>query len=51
MNLLGIITNFWTIITLGEYRPIDGHDVWEDSAIYGWAFDICYTIGTCSFSV
>lgn len=47
MNIFGIIKNIYTIITQGIYEPIDGDLIWEDSAVYDLAFEICYAIGTC----
>lgn len=46
-NLMGILLNIITIITMGIYAPIDGPNVFEDSSIYDPAFSICYSIGTC----
>lgn len=48
VDILGVLLNIFSIIVLGDYNPVAFPDgpFQEDSAIYDWAYQVAYQIGT-----
>lgn len=44
MSIIGYLYNIFSIVVLGDYVPVDGALLQEDSTVYDWAYNLAYYV-------